>query len=216
MEKFKPTTTTIEAYNSKGEPICLENVPAVMDIDGKIYVDANDVARTEFEQIAKKYGLEPRDIALLTILRAKPGIFSDGEVYCKYNLNKMLFYQWQNMQNEYGLGDAFPHDNFRPGTKGPIPNSLWDDLRRLEKSALLTLSYYQWGKKKAEASLSTKLTEKGHALTDELLKEVPLELIVISQKTKEDIFPLDPETVMKKVHREFPEYAKFYTEADNE
>ena len=216
MEKFTPTTTAIEAYNSKGEPIYLEKVPAVMDCSGKIYVDAADVAKAELEQIASKRGLEPRDIALLAILRAKPGIFKDGEVYCKYNLNKMLFYQWQNMEKEYGLGEAFPHDSFRPGAKGPIPNSLWEDLRRLEHYQLLSLNYCKWGKNKVDASLSTKLTEKGHTLADEILEQVPKELIIVSQKTKEDIFPLDPETVMKKVHKEFPEYAVNYSEADKE
>jgi hypothetical protein len=214
--KWIPTSTNIDAYDSQGKPMHLEKVPALKNTQtGKICVDASDVARAEFELLAKEYELEPRDLALLLMLHAKPGPFT-GEIYCKYNLNKMLFYQWKNMEKQYGLGEAFPHDSFRPAKKGPIPINLWDDLKRLEKTQLVALSYYKWGKTKSDASLTTKLTEKGQGLVEELLKKVPKELQKVTQSTKEQIFPLDPKTVMTKVHTEYPEYASQYTEEDTE
>lgn len=188
--EWLPTSTDIDAYDSQGNPIHLEKVPALKNTKtGKICVDASEVAKAELEMIAKGFGLEPRDLALLLMLKIQPGPFKQGEVYCKYNLNKMLFYQWKNMDKRYRLGEAFPHDSFRPAAKGPIPINLWDDLKRLEKIELVNLSYYKWGKTKAEASLTTKLTEKGHALVDELWKKLPEELKKTTQITKEEIFP---------------------------
>ena len=35
-------------------------------------------------------------------------------------------------------------------------------------------------------------------------------------KTKEEIFPLDPKTVMEKVHQEYPEFRTTYSELDEE
>lgn len=216
-QKWIPTTTDVEAYDCKGNPIFLENVPALKnEKTGSICVDASEVAKAEFNLISKEHGLEPRDLPLIAMLFAKPGIFKEGEVTCKYNLNKMLFYQWKNMEKEYGLGEAFPHDDFRPAGKGPIPVHLWDDSKRLEKCDLVTLSYYKWGKTKSDASLTTKLTSKGRALAEKLWCSLFPEFREVTLKTKEDIFPLDPETVKNRVHKEYPEYASNYTETDRE
>ena len=211
------THTDIDAYDTQGDPIRLEKVPALKNPKtGKICVDALDVAKAELELITKNNGLEPRDLSLLLMLYAQPGPFKKGEVYCKYNLNKMLFYQWKNMEKKYHLGEAFPHDDFRPAGKGPIPMNLWDDLKRLRETDLVDLSWYQWGEHKKEASLTTKLTKKGQELIESLWKKIPDELKKTTLQTKEDIFPLDPKTVMTKVHKEYPEYASAYVEEDTE
>jgi len=210
------TKTEIEVFDWRGEPIHLKDVPAIKNAKtGKIRVYASEVAKAEIRMMAEKHNLEARDVTLLLMLYAKPGPFKEGEVHCKYHLNKMLFYQWKNMEKRY-LGEAFPHDEFRAASKGPIPIHLWDDLRRLQDRKIMSLDHHVWGKNSGEACLVTKLTPDGLKLAEELWKEVPPDLRETSWVTKEQIFPLDPETIRKKVHREFPEYRKTYTELDRE
>ena len=210
------TKTEIDAFDWKGTPIHLEDVPAIKNAKtGKIRVRASEVAKAEIRTLAEKYKLEPRDVALLLMLYAKPGLFKEGEVHYKYHLNKMLFYQWKNMEKRY-LGEAFPRDEFRVASKGPIPIHLWDDLRRLQERKVISLDHYVWGKDRGQASLITRLTPDGLNLAKELWNKVPPDLRETTLATKEEIFPLDPETIRKKVHREFPQYKKTYTELDRE
>jgi hypothetical protein len=127
----------------------------------------------------------------------------------------MLFYQWKYMERKQ-LGEAFPHASFRPAGNGPIPNELWDDLRRLEKENIVSLGFKQWGKKKSEACLTIKLTEKGLKIASELWGQIPPELQKVTLKSKEELFTLEPEEVRDKVHKEYPEYAKEYEKPDRE
>lgn len=215
-DEWVDTTTEIDAFDWKGNPVRLKGVPAIRNVKtGKIRVYASDVAKTEIRTLAEKFSLEARDVALLIMLYAKPGPFKKGEVHYKYHLNKMLFYQWKNMGKKY-LSEAFPHDEFRAAPKGPIPVNLWDDLKRLEERKIVSLRYYQWGKTKSEASLVTELSSKGLEIAGELWKLTPPDLVETTLETKKQIFPLDPETIRKKVHRDFPEYKKTYTELDLE
>lgn len=214
-DMWESTITNIDAFNWKGEPIQIKDVPAIKNTKtGKIRVDASEVANAEIRMLAEKFKLNPRDIALLMMLYAKPGPFKEGEVHYKYHLNKMLFYQWKNLEKQFG--DAFPHDNFRAASKGPIPVNLWDDLKRFEKMKLVSLKHYQWGKIPKEASLITRLTPQGLEFAKLLWNEIAPELRKVTLKTKEQIFPLDPITVMKRVHREYPEYKETYAEPDRE
>jgi len=105
---------------------------------------------------------------------------------------------------------------FRLQLKGIFQRLTPDDLKRFKKHGLIELKFDRWGKTKAEASLKTILTQSGLKLADELWKKVDPEIRKITLETKEEIFPLDPETVMKKVHKEFPEYKKTYVEPDLE
>lgn len=213
--EWESTTTDVEAYNFRGEQIYIKCVPALKNAKtGKIRVEASEVAKAEIRMLAKERCIEDRDVALLLILYAKPGLFKKGEVHCKYHLNKMLFYQWMNVQKQFG--DSLPHDSFRAADKGPIPANLWDDLKRFEKSGILKLNFNQWGKTKGESSLKVELTESGSKLAEDIWKNVSPELLKVTLKTKEDLFPLDPKTVMKKVHKEYPEYRASYTKPDTE
>lgn len=210
------TETDVEAYDWQEKPIVLKGIPAIKNKEtGQVRVFPSEVAKAEISLLAKERDLAPRDVALLTLIYVKPGPFTEGKIHCKYHLNKMLFYQWVNMGRRY-LGEAFPHDEFRSAPAGPIPNSLWDDLRRLEKKGLVILKHKQWGKTEKEASLCMELTEEGSVLTEELWKDTPPDFKEVTLKTKKDIFPLDPATIKEKVHREFPEYRKTYTELDQE
>lgn len=210
------TTTEIKAFDWRGSHIRLTNVPAIKSKKtGKIRVHASEVAKAEVRMIAEQFGLEARDVALLIMLYAKPGPFKKGETHYKYHLNKMLFYQWKAMEKQL-LGEAFPHDKFRAAQNGPIPINLWDDLKRLEERKIISLHHYIWGQTPSEASLVTELTPRGLEIAEKLWYQIPPDLRETTLKTKEQIFPLDPKTIRKKVHREFPEYKKTYTELDLE
>lgn len=215
-DEWIDTTTDIEAFDWRGNPMRLKNVPAIKNKKtGKIRVRASEVAKAEINTLAEEYKLESRDVALFIMLFAKPGPFKEGAVHYKYHLNKMLFYQWKNMEKQL-LGEAFPRDEFRAAPNGPIPVNLWDDLKRLEERKTISLRHYVWGKTPKEASLTVELIPKGLDIAEKLWYQIPPDLRETTLKTKEQIFPLDPKTVRKRVHQEFPEYKKTYTELDLE
>ncbi|MCW4040329.1 MAG: HEPN domain-containing protein [Candidatus Bathyarchaeota archaeon] len=84
---------------------------------GQVRVYPSEVAKAEISMLAKNRDLDPRDVALLTLIYVKPGPFRKGQIHCKYHLNKMLFYQRVYMGRRY-LGEAFPHDEFRSAPSG--------------------------------------------------------------------------------------------------
>ncbi len=220
MEKienqWETTKVDLKTVNWKGQTIHLKNVPALRNKKtGKLYVYPSDVAKMEIKKLAEKYDLEPRDVSLLLMLFAKPGPFQKGKVSYKYHLNKMLFYQWKEMQKQ-GLEDAFYHDEFEAAPRGPVPKNLSDDLKRLQEKGIVSLSYKKWGKGPKECSLITTLTSKGAKIAAKLASEIPEPLKEVTIEVKKKLFPLDPLTIREKVHREFPEYKKSYTELDRD
>lgn len=210
------TTTEIDTVDWKGNPIHLKNIPAIQNTETKkIRVYASEVSKAVARMLAEEHGLIDRDIPLLLLLYAKPGLFKGGEVHYKYHMNKMLFYLWKNLDKQY-LGEAFPHDEFEPKQRGPVPKNLSDDLKRLEDKSIISLSSHQWGKRPEDASLKTELTPQGKALAEKLWFQVDDPFREEALHTKEQIFPLKPKTVMKKVHREYPEYQTTYVESDQD
>lgn len=220
MEKienqWEKTKVDLETVDWKGRTIHLKGVPAIRNKrTGRIYVYPADVAKTEIKKLAEKYDLEPRDVSLLLMLLAKPGPFQKGRVPYKYHLNKMLFYQWKEMQKQ-GLGDTFYHDEFEAAPRGPVPKNLSDDLKRLQTKGIVSLSYKKWGKGAKERSLITTLTPEGAKIAAKLASEVPETLKEVTIEVKKQLFPLDPLTIREKVHQEYPEYKKTYTELDRD
>lgn len=210
------TRIDIDTVDWRGNPIHLKGVPAIKNAKtGKVRVYPSEVAKAEIKMLAEQQSLEPRDVALLAILYVKPGPFKEGEVHYKYHLNKMLFYLWKNMEKEH-LGETYPRHEFVPARRGPIPKNLTNDLKRLEKKGIISLSWYKWGKDPKQASLITELTPSGLAIAEKLWNQIFGPFREITLKTKEQIFPLDPKTIQKKVHREFPEYKKMYVELDRD
>lgn len=210
------TKTDIDSVDWKGNRIHLKGVKAIQNQKtGKVRVYPSEVAKAEFRMLAEKHGLEPRDIASLAVIYVKPGPFKEGQVHYKYHLNKMLFYQWKNMERQ-GIGETFPHDEFEAARRGPVPKNLSDDLKRLEEKGIVKLRYKQWGKTPKQASLITELTSSGFVIAEKLWNQIPDPFKEVTLETKEEIFPLDPKTVCEKVHREFPEYRKTYIELDTD
>lgn len=214
--QWKETKIDLKTVDWRGNTIHLKNVPAIKNKKtGRVCVYPTEVAKAEIRMLAEQYSLKPRDVPLLLILFAKPGPFQEGYVQYKYQINKMLFYQWKEMQKQ-GLAETFPHDEFEAAPRGPVPKNLGDDLKRLEKKGIVSLSYKKWGKGPKEASLETTLTPSGIKIAAKLAGQVPEPLKEVTTEVKKQLFPLDPKTIREKVHREFPEYQKTYTELDRD
>jgi len=213
---WEETKTDLDTVNWKGHPIHLTNVPAVKNNKtGRICVYPSEVAKAEIRMLAEQHGLEPRDVPVLLMLFAKPGLFKEGYVQYKYHLNKMLFYQWKEMQKQR-LGETFIHDEFEAAQRGPIPKKLGKDLKRLEDKGIVSLSYKKWGKGSNEASLTTTLTSSGLKIAAKLAGQVLEPLKEVTIEVKKQLFGLDPITIREKVHREYPEYKRTYVELDRD
>jgi len=214
--QWEQTRTDLDTVNWRGRIIHLKNVPAIKNKKtGRVCVYPAEVAKAEIGMLAEQYSLEPRDIPLLLMLYAKPGPFQEGYVQYKYQINKMLFYQWKEMQKQ-GLDETFPHDEFEAAPRGPVPKNLSNDLKRLEEKGIVSLSYKKWGKGPKEASLITVLTPSGIKIAVKLASEAPEPLREVTSQIKKQLFPLDPSMICKKVHKEFPEYRKTYVELDRD
>lgn len=216
-EAWVETTTGVDTIDWIGRPIHLDDVPAMLNPKTKqIRIFPSDVARAEIIGMARLHGLEPRDVALLLMVKAQPGIFRNKEeIQFKYHINKMLFYQWKEMEKQ-GIGETFPHDTFEKADRGPVPTNITDDLARLSNLGLISTELHRWGKRPRDESLHISLTAKGSALADELIRLVPEPLLQTTVEVKERIFPLDPESVKRRVHKEYPEYRNIYIEDDRD
>jgi DNA-binding PadR family transcriptional regulator len=214
--EWEEIRTEIETVDWKGNPIHLKNVPAIKNTKtGTVAVYPEALSLAEMSELAKKYKLEPRDMALLLMVYAKPGHFQAGIMPHKYRLNKSLFYLWKELGKE-GLGEAFPHDNFVKFPAGPVPEHIDPDLDRLEKNGLVKVSLKPWGKGEGEKSRTTELLPEGMKLAEQLWQDIPDPFKQEILTVKEKIFPLDPKTIMNQVHREYPEYKLTYTKPDTE
>ena len=214
--QWEPIKADVKTVSWKGDPLYLKNVPAIKNVrTGLICFDPGDVAKAELDLYAEKNGITSRDIPILLMLLARPGPFQEGQIPYKYHLNKMLFYQWKNMEKK-GIAETFVHDQFEADVKGPVPKNLGSDLQRLEKLGIVSLCYKKWGKGEKDGSLQIALTQKGGQIASNLAGVLPDPLKKITVDVKKDLFPLDPLQLREKVHEEYPEYQKVFTQIDRE
>jgi hypothetical protein len=211
------TVSDLDTKDWRGQTIHLKNVPAIKNVKtGKIGFDPLQLTLAQMVQIAKDFGIEPRDIPLLLTLYAKPPPhFKEGNLYARYHLNKTLFYIWKTLEKK-GIGNAFPRDDFGAARAGPVPKNLKDDTRRLQQAGLLKVESHQWGEGPNKTSILTKLTDEGLALSTKLAERVGEPFVSTITEQKQELFILSPETIKERVHRDFPEYRKTYTELDTE
>ena len=137
--------------------------------------------------------------------------FQRGYLCQKYKINKMLFYQWKELE-KIGLGDVIPRDEFEAKSKGPVPKNLWDDLKRLKEKQLLKVD----GSKKEKKTVTVELTDKGIDTARKLWNRIPDPYLGVTTSVKHTFFPLSPETIKRMVHVEYPEYQKTYKKEDKE
>jgi hypothetical protein len=205
--------TTVDTVNSRGTPIQVTGVKAIQNPEnGAILVYPFEVAKAEVRQIAEVLNLCPRDVGTLLMLAAKPGNFNEGDVFYKYHLQKMLFYQWKLLDKK-GYGEALPRDNFVAAENGPVPEELNADLERFEANKLIKTHCEQTEYGPAK---KITLTKEGKKLADELWGALGEPYKKITLEAKERIYPMTPEKVRHTVHKEFPEYRDTYVKNDIE
>jgi len=213
LAQWIETQTEIRTVDWRGNPIRLKGVRAFKNVKtGNIRVFPFDVARAEVEVIAEKFGIAPRDVGLLLMMFAKPGIFKEGEVLFKYHLQKLLFYLWKELNN-YGYGESLPRDQFTAARNGPVPAHLEEDLERLARKGWVKTRCEHWDSHESKRII---LIDEGLRIAKELWNALPEPYKEVALKVKERIYPLDPETVRQLVHQEFPEYRDTYIENDVE
>lgn len=207
------TETVVETVDWKGKPLQLTGVKAIKNsVTGEILVHPSEISRAEIRQIAKRFNIEPRDVATLIMIQAKPGYFKEGEVLFKYHLQKQLFYLWKALEKN-GYGETLPVDDFIPAKNGPKPKNLDADLDRLVEKKLIIIKKEKWDGHESKRII---LTSKGSSMAESIWDIAPEPFKEIAIKVKERIHPLSPETVRHLVHTEYPEYKCTYTENDIE
>jgi len=217
QQKWIEMETTIDTVNWKGEPIKVENVKAFKDPQtGEILVYPSDVSKAEIKQISNELGIHPRDVATLLMLCVKPGNFTEGEVFFKYHLQKMIFYLWESTREVYL--DSLTIDKIISAENGPVPENLNADLKRLEDCEIITIKSGVWEDEfgKEHTSKRILLTSKGKQIADEICKRLPEPFSQTALKVKQVIYPMNPTAVRHMVHKQFPEYKDTYVKNDIE
>lgn len=212
--KWVETTIEMDTVNWRGDSIHLKDVKALKNKKTsavRIYPD--EIAQAEVRNIAEKYGLLPRDVGALLMILAKPGNFQEGDLFFKYHLQKMLFYFWKELADNYESNELFPRDNFIAAENGPVPEHMDDDLKRFEKEDLITTRYEKWDNGKSKRIL---LTEKGTSLAKDLWFDLPDPYKEVTLKVKERLFLMSPERIRHLVHEQYPEYRDTYIKNDIE
>jgi len=211
-ESWESATVEISTVDWKGVTVTLHDVPAKRNIaTGKVRVSPTDVAKAEIVQVARELKLEERDVPLFLLLYAKPGPFQRGYLCEKYKMNKMLFYLWKELERE-GLGDALPHDEFVADKRGPVPKNLYEDFERLAARGLFQVK----GGRGTGKPVTCAFTPEGERLATRLWGRLADPYLVAASRVKDWLFPLNCETIMKRVHREYPHLRKTYTQPDAE
>lgn len=204
---------TVDTVNWKGEPIKLSEVKAIKNaVTGELLVHPSEIAKAEVRQIAECFNLQPRDVATLLMIQAKPSFFKEGEVFYKYHLQKQLFYLWKTL-DKCGYGESLPVDHFVAAKNGPKPENLDADLQRLVEKKLITIKKEKWDN--IESKRIT-LTPEGAKTAEAIWNVLPDPYKEVAIKVKERIHPLTPDRVRHLVHNEYPEYKNTYTENDIE
>ena len=215
-QKWIEMETTIDTVNWRGEPVQIQKVKAFKDPKtGEILVYPSEVSKAEINQIAEELGICPRDVSTLLMMCVKPGNFNEGDVFYKYHLQKMMFYLWKSLEKIYL--DSLPLDKFIGAENGPVPESLNDDLKRLEECGLIKTKNEKWQENsETRTSKRIMLTQKGTEVTNEICNRLPEPFKESALIAKKKIYPKSPEEVRYLVHKEYPEYRDTYVKNDIE
>jgi len=219
-------TTRVEALDNQNREILLEEVPVyIEESTGEELVTFADVIKADERRIAKKYGINVYNLFELALLFADVRQKRMG-IRQKFRFNKMLFYLWKKLEEEYGENSLI-FDEMGAARAGPIPVHLKEDLIKLKKDDIIEIriikdgkpipgSKEDWEKFKNEGSIECILTNKGIKLAKEIWRDLDQEMKEIIIDVKQSLFYLDTEELKKKVHKEYPEYRLNYIENDNE
>lgn len=207
-----PVITDFETVDAEGKRLVLHNVPAENCVEcGRVSISADDALRVEQAQIAADLGINALEGNVLLYLHAPVDALTGGYgvVREKYRLNKMLFYQWAEL-DKLGFGQSRVHDNFLNDKRGPVPEHLNETTESLEKKGLINV---QWGGKEAARPYAYELTDKGRVLAKRLWTKTPEPVRGVVAKSKTELYLLDRHQIKDKVHSEYPRFRKTYAEA---
>ena len=197
----------LRVFNDRGKEIVVHKVPA-KKIDDEVWIKPELVVKAKLDEIAEQYGIKSRQSMLMLLLEAPLGNFQEGFVFRKYNLNKMLFYQWKELE-KIGLGGTFDTYTFKAEKRGPVPTELSDDLYELADKKIIEITGGR------NSTLHVKLSREGENIARSLWNEFDASFQEISKRVKDKIMPLDPERLKEMVHTEYPEFRLKYTELDD-
>jgi len=172
---------------------------------GRIVIDPSLVARAEAEAIARKFGVEGREVPIILTLYAEAGYFRQGIVLGLSKFHKLLFYQWKRLET-IGLGPAFLHDQFTPARGGPVSLHLKSDLEHLKKKGLVEV---EWSESVTSPTV-VRLTDEGMKLAERLWEASPEPIKDVTVEVKEDLYPMTGAGVREKVHFEYPDERRVY------
>ena len=202
----------IFTVNWKGDGIKLENVPTKKNKrTGETLVNINDIIKAEQEHNTKEINIKPFDMHPLLLLYAKLRYYPRGIIEKGYRLRKMIFYLEKKLE-EHGYENSFIFDKIVAARAGPVPKNLRKTMKELKERGLVE---YTWDNKPG-VSAKFKLTKKGEITTKDLWEKTPDDVKMIVLKIKEEIYLITSSALKHKVHEEYPEYRKFYTELDND
>jgi DNA-binding PadR family transcriptional regulator len=207
-----PITTDFETVDAGGAVRVLHDVPAQSCVEcGRIRISPDDVLRAEQVESAQKEGVTALESNVLLYVYADVPVVTKGarELREKYRLNKMLFYQWAEL-SKIGLGQSRIHDNFLNDVRGPVPEHLDDTCKSLEAKGLLDV---QWGGRVAKRPYIYRLTPKGEKAAKALWNMTPEPVRESITKSKTELYLLDRFAIRDKVHAEYPQFKKSFTEA---
>ncbi len=218
--------TKVDILDNFDEEVELDDIPLYMDEESgdELYL-FSDILKADEIRIAKKYGISTYNIFELVLLYADVNQRREG-IKQKFRFNKMLFYLDKELQKEYGE-DSLVFDKMGVARAGPIPVHLKDDINELKSKKLIDIrvvkdgntvkgSKENWEKFKNRGSIECLLTKRGRKLAKNIWYELDPEIREITIDIKQKLLFLDTEELKRKVHEEYPEYRKDYSQNDTE
>lgn len=218
----------VKILDNQNKKVILKNVHVYIEKDtGDEVITFGDILRADQRRIARKYCISEYNIFELALLYADVKQKRNA-IRQKFRFNKMLFYVWKGLEEEYGE-KAIVFDDMIAQRAGPIPVHLKDDIKELKNKELIEIylvkdnnkvpgSKETWEelKDKLQASIECNLTVKGEKLAKKIWLDLDDETRKIILKAKTKLMYLDTEKLKEKVHKEFPEYKRDYTKNDTE
>lgn len=207
---------TMTVASESGGSFRVDNVPGERNLNtGEVFVDPSVVLKVHYANMTTELGLtSTRDLSILSLLGSPVGrgngITAEFVQY-KYNLNKMLFYQWMGLQKQ-GLGDIIHSDRFVAERKGPVPSHIDEDLARLETEGKIII---ERPKGEKHGPWVIRLTPAGKDLSAKVLRGLETTVRELTSKVKSEILPLSPERLKARVHTDYPQYRRKYVEVDD-
>jgi DNA-binding PadR family transcriptional regulator len=211
-ENWVTENEEIFTVNWKGEEIKLDGVPLKKNNEtGEVLVNIDDVIKAEQEHHTKNIGIKSFEIYPLLLLYAKLRFYPHGIIEKGYRLRKMIFYLQKRLEKNI-YEKSFIFDEIVPARAGPTPKNIKETIENLAKMGLID---YTW-ENDPKISAKFTLTGKGEEIAKDLWRKTPDDIKMEILNVKEEIHLISSDALKHKVHAEYPEYKKTYTDLDTD